>query len=223
MQRKCKSGVSIVEFSFALTILIPLLLGTVGVGLNMVAELETAQLARDAGHLFAKDVDFSQAGNKTILTTIGADLGLSATAGSGKAVVVLSSVKYVDKGVCTGFGLVDAGGNPSGCTNYQKWVFVQRLIIGNSSLHSSNLGSPVTTGSQPVTLDPTTGLVTPDTQEATNPGDVAVFSGLNPFVVAGNLDQLPSGQVIYVAEAAARVISMPPFAPGGLTYSYTMF
>jgi hypothetical protein len=188
-----------------------------------VLDLQTVQLARDAGHMFANNVDFSQPGNLTILTNIGGGLGLSSTSGSGNAVVVLSSVKYVDKGVCAGFGLVDGSGNPSGCTNYQQWVFVQRLVIGNGSLHSSDLGSPITTGKTPVSLNATTGMVSPASQEATNAGDVAVFNGLNPFVVAGNLDQLPSGQVIYVGEAAAKGFVMPPFASGALMYSYTMF
>ena len=168
-------------------------------------------------------MDFSQPGNQTILTDLGSGVGMSSTAGSGNAVVVLSSVKYVDKGVCAGFGLVDSNGNPLGCTNYQQWVFTQRLTIGNSSLHSSNLGSPVVTGKTPVTLNATTGMVSPASQEATNTGDVAVFNGLNPFLVAGNLDQLPSGQMIYVAEAAAKGFVMPPYATGAIMYSYTMF
>lgn len=223
MRRKNVSGVSIVEFSFSLIVLVPLLLGVTGIGLNMVLQLQTVQLARDAGHMFAKNVDFSQPGNLTILTTIGSGLGLSSTAGSGNAVVVLSSVMYVDQGVCSGFGLVDGTGKPLGCTNYQSWVFTRRLTIGNSSLHTSDMGSPITTGTSPVTLDPTTGMVSPAKQEATNTGDVAVFNGLNPFLVAGNLDQLPSGQTIFVGEAAAKGFVLLPFAKGALMYSYTMF
>lgn len=224
MKRKQVKGVSIVEFSFATLVLVPLLLGTTAVGINMVLELETVQLARDAGHLFANGVDLSQVGNQTILSTIAANLGLSTTAGQGNAVVVLSAVMYVDKGVCQKFNLVDGSGNPSGCTNYQKWVFTQRLTIGNTSIHTSNLGSPILgTGTGQVTLDSTTGMVSPEKQEATQTGDVATFTGLNPFVVAGNLDQLPSGQMIFVGEAAAQGFKMPPFAPGGLLYSYSMF
>ena len=172
--------------------------------------------------MFAKAYDFSQAGNKSLLAQLGSGLGLSATAGTGNAVVVLSSVKYVDKGVCSGFGLVDSSGNPKGCTNYQQWVFVQRLMVGNNNLYASSLGAPVTTGSTPVSLD-SSGAVNPASQEATNAGDVATFTGLNPFVVAGNLDQLPSGQMIYVGEAAAKAFVLPPYIKGGVMYAYTMF
>ena len=53
MKRKNSSGVSIIEFTFAMLILVPLLLGTTAIGLNMVLDLQTVQLARDAGHMFA--------------------------------------------------------------------------------------------------------------------------------------------------------------------------
>ena len=223
MKRKRQSGVSIIEFTFSLLILVPLLLGTAAVGINMVLQMETVQLARDAGRMFANNVDFSQPGNQTILVNLSENLGLNSTAGTGNAVVVFSQVMYVDQGVCAGFGLVDTHGNPLGYTNYQKWVFTQRLVVGNSSIHTSDLGGPIVTGTSPVTLDATTGKVVPASQEATNSGDVATFTGLNPFVVAGNLDELPSGQVLYVSEAAARGFAMPPFVPGNLMYSYTMF
>jgi len=222
MRRKRSSGASIVEFTLSMLVLVPLLLGTTAIGLNMVLDLQVIQLARDAGHMYAKNVDFGQPGNLTILTDLGSGVGMSSTAGSGNAVVVLSTVLYVDKGVCAGFSLVDGGGNPLGCTNYQKWVFTQRVTIGNGSIHTSNLGAPVVTGGGAVTLD-SSGKVNPAKQEATNAGDVATFTGLNPFLVAGNLDQLPSGQVIYVAEAAARGFVMPPYANGAIQYSYTMF
>ncbi len=222
MKRKQTSGASLIEFTFALLVLVPLILGVTAFGLNMILSLQTVQLARDAGHMFAKAFDFSQPGNKSLLASLGSGLGLSATPGTGNAVVVLSSVKYVDKGVCAGFGLVDSKGNPSNCTNYQQWVFVQRLMIGNQNLYASSLGAPITTGKTPVTLD-SSGTVSPASQEATNAGDVAVFTGLNPFVVAGNLDQLPSGQMLYVGEAAAKAFVMPPYAKGGVMYSYTMF
>ncbi len=224
MRRRKSSGASLIEFSFALLVLVPMLLGITAYGLNMILSLETVQLARDAGHMFAKAFDFSLAGNKSLLAQLGSGVGLKATAGTGNAVVVLSSVTYVDKGICSSFKLWNNTTNsPQGCTNYQHWVFVQRLMVGNQNMYASSLGAPITTGSSPVSLDPGTGMVNPASQQATNPGDVAVFSGLNPFVVAGNLDQLPSGQMLYVGEAAAKAFVMPPFGKGGVMYAYTMF
>src|SRR6187200_455931 len=92
MKRKSVRGVSAVEFAFSMIVLAPLLLGTGVIGINMIRTLETIQLARDAGHMYARGVDFSQPGNKTILVTLGSPLGLSATPTNSSAVVILSSL-----------------------------------------------------------------------------------------------------------------------------------
>jgi hypothetical protein len=224
MRNKSLRGVAILEFSFIMLVLVPLLLGTAVVGVNMVRSLQTIQLGRDAGHMYARGVDFSQAGNKTILASIGAGTGLSTTSGSGNAVVMLSSLLYVDKAICLSDGLaVDAGGNPIGCTNLGKWVFKQRLVIGKSSVHASNFGSPVVGGSTGVTIDATTGAISLDDQ-VKKTGDRATFSGVLPYSsVAGVVSGLPSGQVIYIAEAAAQGFNMAPILPSALHYSFNMF
>ncbi|MGD0499539.1 MAG: TadE family protein [Bryobacteraceae bacterium] len=222
MRRARHRGVSIVEFCFVMLVLTPLLLGTIEVGFMMILSLQTIQLARDAGHMYARGSDFSQPGNQTILTALGSDVGLSATAGAGSAVVILSTVTYVDQGLCAADGKVDGHGNPSGCTNYTQWVFTQRLTIGKSALRSSNFGSPVTTGANPVTIAANGSVSLND--QVTNAGDVATFNSIDPYqnnqgVVSG----LPSGQVVYIAEAAAQGFSMPPFANNPTMYSFNLF
>lgn len=221
---KNQRGVAIVEFSFVMLVLVPLLLGTVVIGVNMVRSLQTVQLARDAGHMYARGVDFSQIGNKTILATIGTGTGLSTTAGSGSSVVILSTLTYVDKAMCLSDGLaVDAGGNPIGCTNLTYWVFKQRLSIGNSSVHSSNFGSPVVGGTNGVTVDSTTGNISLDDQ-VKKTGARATFSGVNPYTVVGtNVSGLPSGQVLFIAEASTLGFAMAPILPSALHYSFNMF
>ena len=224
MRRNKKKGVAILEFSFGLIILVPLLIGTTATGLNLIQVLSTVQLARDAGHMYARGTDFSQPGNKTVLATIGSNVGMSATAGSGRSVIILSTVIYVDKAMCASAGKVDGAGNPSGCTNYTKWVFTQRVTIGNSTVRTSSFGSPVTSGNGSVTVDSTTGRISLDDQ-VTKFGDVASFAvGINPYAnVAGVISGLPSGQVIYISEAATTGMTMPPFAPGSVVYSYAMY
>ena len=224
MRNRNLRGVAIVEFSFVMLVLIPMLLGSTVVGVNMVRSLQTVQLGRDAGHMYARGVDFSQAGNKTILASIGSGVSLSATSGSGNAVVILSTVTYIDKAMCLSDGLaVDINGNPIGCTNLGKWVFTQRLVIGQSSIHGSNFGSPLVGGSTGVTLDPTTGAISLDDQVKKS-GDVATFSGINPYAsTAGVVSGLPSGQVIYIAEASAKGFNMAPIMPNAVHYSFDMF
>jgi hypothetical protein len=222
MRKKKKRGVAILEFSMLMLVLVPLLLGTTAVGLNMLRTLETAQLARDAGHMYAKGADFSQPGNKTILLTLGSDLGLTTSASTSAALEILSTVTYVDQAMCASAGKVDASGNPLGCTNFGQWVFTQRIEIGKTSLHTSNFGSPLTTGPNGVTVDPATGKISL-LDQVTKPGAVATFTGINPYAVAdGSVSGLPSGQVIYISEAAASGVSLMADS-GSITYSYGMF
>ena len=202
--------------------MVPLLLGTIGTGLNMLRTLETVQLARDAGHMYAKGADFSRPGNQTILVTLGTWLGLT-TASSSKALVILSKVTYVDKAMCASDGKVDGSGEPLGCTNYGKWVFVQRVEIGNTALRTSNFGSPLGSGPNAVTVDPTTGKISLDDQ-VTKSGAIANFTGINPYAnVGGSISGLPSGQVIYIAEAASVGVTMAPYSPDSVMYSFDMF
>jgi hypothetical protein len=221
-RNNCRGG-AVIEFAFSILVLVPLLLGTGVIGINMIRTLQTTQLARDAGHMYARGVDLSQPGTKTIVGTIGADLGLSTTAGSGSAVVVLSTLTYVDKNACAAVGAVDGNGNPSGCTNYQKWVFTQRIVIGNSSVRSSNIGSPLTSGPTGVTIDSITGKISLQ-DSVKKAGAVAQFSAMNPYAVLdGVVSGVPSGQFLYIAEAGATMFSMPPFVGPGATYAYGLF
>jgi hypothetical protein len=223
MPTKGRRGVSCIEFAFSTLVSIPLLLGTGAIGVNMIRTLQTIQLARDAGHMYARNIDFAQPGNKTVLVNIGRDLGLSSTAGEGTAAVILSALTYVDRAACAAEAAVDASGNPTAaCTNFGRWVFTQRIVIGNSAVRNSNYGGPLTTGPTGVTLD-SSGKIT-RTQYVKQAGAVASFSGMNPYsVVAGVAQGLPSGQVLYIAEAAARGFNMPPFVSGAVAYSWGMF
>jgi len=219
MSRKRARGVSIMEFSFIMLVMVPLLLGTTEVGLNMVNALQTVQLARDSGRMYSRGVDFTLPGNQQIVASLGAAVGMSPTAGAGlgNARVILSQLTYIDKAACTGAGLpVDAAGNPVGCTNLGQWVFAQRINLGNTSMRESNFGAPtgVTFAADGVTV------VVLD--QATNSGDVASF-GVSPANPIGNVTGLPSGQVLYIAEAEAYGFVMNPYASSPMTYSYGIF
>ena len=211
MKRKSLKGVSILEFALSMLVMVPLLLGTIGCGIQLIQTMQTVQLARDAARMYGRGLDFSQPGNKTILGAIGSDLGLHTTDAGGTAVVILSTVKYIDGTIC-----------PTGCTNLHQWVFAQRLVIGNSTYRTSNFGSPITTGVGAVTLD-AKGNVSPADQTG-NANDRAYFkNGGNPFLTATALTDLPSGTFLYVSEAASQGFKMPPFAGGGMLYSYNVF
>jgi len=214
MRRKQKQGVAYVEFAFILLLLIPLLLGVVGLGLNMHLQLQTIQLARDAGHMYARSIDFRLTGNQQVLSAVGGPLGLSTTLGQGNAVVILSTVRYVDASACALAGKVDSNGNPKNCTNYGQWIFSERLVMGNNTMRASNLGSPsaaILSNGKVAILD-----------QVTNTTDVATITGINPWN-ATNGTGLPSGQTVYVTEASAKGFHMPPFSVGTNTYAQMYF
>ena len=211
------------EFGLILTLLVPLLVGTGVMGINMVREQQTIQLAREAGYLYARGFDFSLPGNLTILSTIGTPLGLSTTAGQGNAEVIFTALIFVDDNECGSQGFLDSSGVPtSSCTNYNKWVFAQRLVVGKSSIRTSNTGSPLTNTPSGVTPDPTTGMI-PASQYVTAAGDVANFNLVNPYhLVDGVVTGLPSKQFLYIAETAATTFAMYPYSASS-TYSYGLF
>jgi hypothetical protein len=218
-----ESGAAMLEFSLMTLVLVPMFLGTAGFGLNMIRSLQVIQLARDAGHMFARGSDFAQPGNKTIIVTLGSDVGLTTNTSTSNGVVILSTLIYIDKAMCAADGKVDAQGNTQGCTNYQKWAFARRIVIGNTTMRTSSLGSPIQDGPNAVTVNPTTGKISLHDQ-VTNAGDVAVFSGIDPYAnVNGQISGLPSGQLLYIAEAAAKGIIVPPFVPNSIMYAYSIF
>ena len=221
--RRKERGGSVIEFGLVLILLVPMLVGTGVMGINMVREQQTIQLAREAGYLYARGFDFSLPGNLTILSNIGAPLGLSTTAGQGTAEVIFTALIYVDANECASAGYVNASGTPtSACTNYNKWVFAQRLVVGNSSVRTSNVGGPLTGGPTGVTPDSTTGMI-PASQYVTAAGAVANFNLVNPYhLTDGVVTGLPSRQFLYIAETAASAFAMYPYS-GMSTYSYGLF
>ena len=216
MNRQSSKGVAIIEFALSMLVLVPLFLGTVGIGVQMVQSMQVIGVARDAARLYGASsggVNFLSAANRTILSKLGANIGLHTAAGDtgGNAVLILTAVKY--------------DGTP-GTTNYQHWVFHQRLVVGNPIYRTSNFGSPLVvkdTNFSAVTLD-AKGFVSPSSQETDNANCRADFTAQgNPFVTAGVMTDLPTGTLLYVTEVAAQGFRLPPFASGGMMYSYNVF
>jgi hypothetical protein len=207
--------VAYVEIALLLPVFIPLMLGTIGLGLNMHLQLQTVQLARDAGHMFAGGiVDFTQLGYQQVLVAIAGSLGLSTTAGKGNAVVILSEVRFVDVNVCKAAGKVDSHGNPLGCATYNSWVFARRIVVGNNNLRASNMGTP------PASIVQSDGTIQV-TDQATNTGDIATVTAINPWN-STNGTGVPVNQSVFVAEASGKGFHMPPFA-GTNTYAQLYF
>jgi hypothetical protein len=224
--RPARRGTSVISFAFLSPLMIALLLGLVGVGVNLLRTHQTIQVARDAGHMYARGTELWKTGYQQILARLGSNIGLKVDPATSNAVVILSLVTYVDIPTCVAAGCpLDLSGNPIGCTNQNKWVFAQRWAIGKPGVRTSNFGSPLTSGPTGVTIDPQTGKISIQ-DYAKKAGAVAQFTGINPYAKAvdGSVSGLPSREVIYVAEAASQGLGLPPFTPMIVTnYSFSMF
>src|SRR4051812_8780367 len=98
---KCsEKGSVLIEFVLAAGfLLVPLFLGTVVFGLNLIRANQVTEVCRAAAHMYAYGVDFSQTASKNLLLQI--SRGLNMTINGGNGVVILSMVTYIDDSDCT--------------------------------------------------------------------------------------------------------------------------
>jgi hypothetical protein len=171
-------GSSLIEFLLCTSLLIlPLLLGTAVVGLNVIREIQITELCRDAAHMYSQGVDFTISSNVTELLKIAQGLNITAT--GGKGVVIMSTITYIDSTACQAGGYTN-----SNCTNLNQTVFLRQVVVGNSTLQASAFGTPPvdTSNSDNVT----------QTNYLTNTAARAVgFSSVLP---------VSAGQFVYVGE-----------------------
>jgi hypothetical protein len=125
-RRHLRQGSSLVEFTLACVVLVPLLLGVVAVGLNLGRAVHVAQVARDAGSMYVRGVDFSKPANQDVLVRLANRISMTRTGGD--AVAVLSRITFIPESACEGL---------SPC-NADQQVLVHRVVVGNAALRSSN-------------------------------------------------------------------------------------
>ncbi len=120
IDRRSLRGSSLLEFVLAASfVFLPLLAGTASVGMSMVRSIDVVALNRDAGHMFAEGVDFSQPANRNILLVIAGTLGITNTGGNG--VIILSEID-------------GTGTNTAVCA--------RQYVIGNAALRASSYVNP---------------------------------------------------------------------------------
>jgi hypothetical protein len=146
-QARLERGASAIEFAFSCLVLMPLLLGGLSVGFNLVRATQVAQFARDAGHLYAYGIDFTQSSAQQMLVKLATGLNFALSGGTGE--VILSTVLMVGPNDCTAGGLQ---ANTGSCPNLNQAVHTRWYKAGNTSLYNSTFGTPTT-------ADPTTGII----------------------------------------------------------------
>ena len=119
-QSRGRRGSAILEFVLAGSfIFLPLLAGAATVGMSLVRSMQVAALNRNAAHMFAMGVDFSQQANRNLLLKVAGSLNITDSGGTG--LVILSEID-------------GTGNNQAVCS--------RRLVIGNAALRNSSYVSP---------------------------------------------------------------------------------
>lgn len=176
--KRCRArGSAMVEFAFVFSFLmVPLLMGTLTLGLNLVRVVQLTEVARSLARMYYNGTDLSTTANKNLALAIAPELGITASGGNG--VIYLTQVHYVSSTDCTNAGY------SSGCSNSGKTVFVNRITLGSTSVHSSSaLGAPsCTLGSNG------------------NVSSACEYTTTSDQVNATSIVSLASGQTAYIAE-----------------------
>jgi len=166
----------LVEFVLVMAlVMVPLVLGAMVVGFNLIRDIQVNQVNRDAGHMYARGVDFSSDTNGLIDRSILYQMApqLQITTSSGLEVTILSTIEYVGSTTCTG------------CANLDHAVFTQQITLGNSALRASDFG---TVSASSMATDGTGNVLNPFT-DTTVRADAIL-----------NILPMSDGQIAYVSE-----------------------
>ncbi len=199
--RKRERGSAVIEFMMCTLVWVPLLLGTIVFGINLVRAIQVSQLARDTGHMYAYDVDFTSPQNAALLTNLGSSLNIKPNSGDGA--ILLSKITLVTTSDCI-------AANLRVCPNNGKYVFTSLFAFGNMAYAKTKLGSP-------------------NAQYYTAGTTIQASQYLSdPSLVATNLPTLfvdnQSGQYAYVSEVTvnSQAIAWSDFSNTG-SYARSIF
>jgi len=202
--RTRRRGTAAIEFALCSLILMPLLLGCLSVGFNLVRATQVAQFANDAGHQYAYGIDFTQASAQQMLVTLATGLNFSLSGGTG--VVIFSTVLMVGPNDCTAGGLQ---ANTGSCPNLNQTVFTQWYKVGNTALYNSTYGTPPA-------ANPTTGIINSSSYLVNTSGRA---SGVT------SLMSLSASQSIFLTEVyfSSSDYNITGFSTGNGVYARAIF
>jgi hypothetical protein len=135
LRRHRQRGNELIEFALVAAFLLPLLFGTVVVGLNLSRSIQVTQVSRDAGHMYSRGVDFSDTAHQAVIERLAQGLNIHPTGGAG--VVILSTIEYIGTSQCAAAGL-----SAGQCANLNYPVFINRIVMGNAGARASSFGTP---------------------------------------------------------------------------------
>lgn len=202
-KRSRQNGNAIVEFALVITFLVMLLMGTFSIGMTLTKSVQAGVIARDAGAMFMRYVDFTLTGNKDILVRLAN--GMRMTASGGEGVVIMSQIMMVGSTECAAGGL-----SVGTCPNYNRPVVIKRVKVGNTALYSTTYGNPSASILQSDGSISTTNYLNDASARADNFASVMTLNG---------------GEYAFLSEAYFRTpeINMPGYRDNTYVYQRNIF
>jgi Flp pilus assembly protein TadG len=135
IRKRARNGNALVEFALVIVFLVPILFGVFSIGMSLTMSVQAAVVARDAGAMFMRYVDFSTSANKGLIVRIARGMGMTETGGNGA--VILTQIMKIGSAQC-----VPPYATTTACPNFNRHVIVKRIVIGNAALTTSSVGTP---------------------------------------------------------------------------------
>jgi hypothetical protein len=192
-RRRGQRGIEAIEFGLFAMMVTPALVWMFTTGMNFVRFDKANDVARATALMYVKGTDLTLIGSQEIIERLGNGLNLVVDNGAtppnqvlsnslGSGLLVVSRVQYVGPNTC------------SSCANTNKFVFMHRVYIGNTSLQIDGTTQQSALGNPDSSIwSSTTGLVS---SPYTNTGAQVASSFASLWGSPGVAD----GQVIYVVE-----------------------
>lgn len=204
-QRRRQRGQEIVEFAFVALLFVPMFLGMFVTGMNLIMSIQANNMVRNLGDMYIHGADFSTYAYQQLAQRMGTGLNLqmpsfsgnlqSNTAAAGNGIIRITEVMYIGK--TTDPNCVAAGAGS--CTNHDSFVFIQRIVFGNSTLagqYPSSMGDP---SGATISMQGSVSNYVTDTNAKLPAAGQAAMVALWQTTANGQAP-LTDGQVFYAAE-----------------------
>jgi hypothetical protein len=130
-----EGGNALVEFAIVVTFLVNLMMGVFSVGMTLTKSVQAGVVARDAGAMFMRYVDFTLSSNRDFLVRLAN--GMNMTANGGNGVVIMTQISMIGATECSAGGLATGS-----CPNYNHPVVIKRVKVGNTAVYTTTFGNP---------------------------------------------------------------------------------
>jgi hypothetical protein len=205
---KGERGNEIVEFALIASFFAPMLLGTFVVGMNMLKSIAVNHVVRDLDDMYIHGADFSTSSFQQVALRLGSQINLQAPAFASGTSNIQSNTGSTGDGLIwvTKFMYVGATTDPncasvgSGkCVNHDRFVYLQRVVFGNSKLTSQQQS---TLGDASLATISSSGAVQNYLTDSGAQLPAAAQTAMNSLWQTNQNGQQPlgDGDVIYVVE-----------------------